>query len=478
MSGSAQRERRLWPEEDADTSLPASPQPASPQPDLKQLAAERLAAHRRRRGVIEARQPQQDQTVSEQPQFGSAQRALTPDASRIRDAVAAQYRQRVSYREYLAAQAERAMEQARAEVEVAERKARAVAEAQVQLLAEIEQWEQESPAPLPELLPSPLSPPPAAAEVRRTELPAQPPPAPEQQVYAEEQDELDREIAFRLAPQFDEHLLEALPIQANVLEFPRQLVAARKARPRLAEGPLRDLADAEPDTAAPPQLRIFEVEPEDISAESASADSAFAQANPPEWQRMVLDAAVVFPDSIPGSSVEPAPDTPLRSFSAPDPWIPSSPVPSESNLPEPGLLAPIYPCGVDRRLMAALVDATCIAAAAIGFACAAVMVSGRTLNGISRGGLAAAAFALLAAFFALHQFLFLALGDQTPGMMYARIGICTFSDENPTRQERCRRAWATLLAALPLGLGLLKMAIDIDHLGWHDRRTRTYLREY
>jgi hypothetical protein len=63
-------------------------------------------------------------------------------------------------------------------------------------------------------------------------------------------------------------------------------------------------------------------------------------------------------------------------------------------------------------------------------------------------------------------------------MMYARIGICTFSDENPTRRERCRRAWATLLAALPLGLGLLKMAIDIDHLGWHDRRTRTYLREY
>ena len=49
-----------------------------------------------------------------------------------------------------------------------------------------------------------------------------------------------------------------MPLAANLIEFPRELVAARKVRPRLAEGPLRD---AEPQAG---QLRIFEVEPESI----------------------------------------------------------------------------------------------------------------------------------------------------------------------------------------------------------------------
>jgi hypothetical protein len=41
-----------------------------------------------------------------------------------------------------------------------------------------------------------------------------------------------------------------------------------------------------------------------------------------------------------------------------------------------------------------------------------------------------------------------------------------------------RRIWLTLLAACPLGLGLLWMAMDYDHLGWHDRMSKMYPREY
>ena len=52
----------------------------------------------------------------------------------------------------------------------------------------------------------------------------------------------------------------AQPIFANLIEFPRELVATRKVRPRLAEGPL---AAEEPGA----QLSIFEVDPGAISME-------------------------------------------------------------------------------------------------------------------------------------------------------------------------------------------------------------------
>jgi hypothetical protein len=63
-------------------------------------------------------------------------------------------------------------------------------------------------------------------------------------------------------------------------------------------------------------------------------------------------------------------------------------------------------------------------------------------------------------------------------MDYAHLDFCTFANENPTRAALRRRIWTTLLAALPLGLGLLWMAMDYDHVGWHDRMSKMYPREY
>jgi len=37
---------------------------------------------------------------------------------------------------------------------------------------------------------------------------------------------------------------------------------------------------------------------------------------------------------------------------------------------------------------------------------------------------------------------------------------------------------ALMLSALPAGLGLMWSIFDGDHLGWHDRMTRTYQRKY
>ena len=67
------------------------------------------------------------------------------------------------------------------------------------------------------------------------------------------------EPAFVSATEPEEPEVE--PLAVNLIDFPRELVAARKVRPRLAEGPLRDSSQL----TGHDQLRIFEVAPESIS---------------------------------------------------------------------------------------------------------------------------------------------------------------------------------------------------------------------
>jgi hypothetical protein len=80
--------------------------------------------------------------------------------------------------------------------------------------------------------------------------------------------------------------------------------------------------------------------------------------------------------------------------------------------------------------------------------------------------------------YVLYQMLFFSFAEATPGMRYARIGLCTFSDQNPTRKAMRRRVLATLLAASPLGIGLAWAFMDEQRLGWHDRMSRMYQRAY
>jgi uncharacterized RDD family membrane protein YckC len=78
----------------------------------------------------------------------------------------------------------------------------------------------------------------------------------------------------------------------------------------------------------------------------------------------------------------------------------------------------------------------------------------------------------------LYQLLFFTLSEATPGMRYARIALCTFNDDNPTRAAMRRRIFAIVLAACPLGIGFLWAWLDEDGLGWHDRISRMYQRSY
>lgn len=477
---------------------------------LKQLAAERLAAHRSRRAVVEGREAQarREQAAAQaavrvQARRDAARSEVRPDASRVRDAVAARYQQSLSYREFLAAEAQRAMEQAQAEAEIAARKAKAVAEAQRQLLEEIAQWNEpsEKPAsvfdddffsePLVLEVVEPRAPREAERQVpqqtavararsRAREVSYEPLTpaqlhvrlpeeidlgsarsssrsssrnsmnsmgasfyAPAKMVHAApgEMAELDDEIEFRLAPEFGEILLETQPIQANIIEFPRQLVASRKARPRLAEGPLRE--DGTPE----PQLRIFEVEAEQISA----APEMVATAEAPEWQGLLLGAGAAARHDI-GMSRQ-----------------------LETQLQ---LDHQFYAAPLQRRMLAAAVDALCIGAGFAAFAAAAVKLDGDTLQSLPLTRMGTVVAATLVTFLVLYKLLFFTLNDATPGMRAARIAFCTFGEDSPSRKALRRRLWSTALAASPLCLGLLWTALDGDRLGWHDRMSRMYPRTY
>jgi hypothetical protein len=447
---------------------------------LKQQVAERLAAHRQRRVPLHA-------AVNHAASTSSAESVARPNgdrSQRVAAAVAERYAQQQSYRSFLAAEAARAVQQAEAAAEIAARNAQAIAEAHTRLLAELADAANAEPLESGFGCPAVFGAGPALVVAESPVVTAEPPtfaapvspdsagvadgeaeelarsgteveftaaglrvrlyedvgsPAAVTGLYCnealvaldpEECSALDREIDFRQSPVFEDRTPPE-PLPANVIHFPRQLVAARKSRPRIAEGPLRD------DAETGGQLRIFEVTPE--LPQPLEPEQAL-----PEWSSIRLEAHV--------------PALPVES---PEAQI------SFAHVPE---TAPIY-----LRLMATAVDGIAVLGAFLGFVTVAALIMGEVPRGpvaaISAGG-------TLVALAVLYYVLSFSVGDQTPGMRYARVGFCTFSDENPTRPAVRRRLLALVLAALPLGMGLLWTWMDDDRLGWHDRISRMYPRAY
>jgi uncharacterized RDD family membrane protein YckC len=110
------------------------------------------------------------------------------------------------------------------------------------------------------------------------------------------------------------------------------------------------------------------------------------------------------------------------------------------------------------------------------FLVAAAMVGGHVKAVPSIKELELVAVLALAAIAMLYQALFFTLAEATPGMRYARISLCTFDDEIPSRAQLRSRLVALLLSLLPLGLGIVWAIFDEEHLSWHDRLSRTYQR--
>ncbi len=269
----------------------------------------------------------------------------------------------------------------------------------------------------------------------------------------------------------------AQPIHANLIEFPREMVATRRVRPRRAEGPLAEAGSA-------PQLSIFEVEPAAISNQPPPVTMDPPETPEwmrPEWPEMALEASPPFMNSeaLP-RIMNPEALPPAMRFAAQAPNLSSEAQPQEQLIdelleePAPKTVLGIKPAPMSRRLLAAFVDCTLIAAVLVAAATlAAFNVS--ILPGV-RAMEFSAAVALLAIGGAYHM-CFMILARATPGMKYAGVEIKTFSGYTTTRGQRCGRLLAVLLSVLPLGLGLAWALVDGSHLTWHDRLSKTYLRK-
>jgi uncharacterized RDD family membrane protein YckC len=219
------------------------------------------------------------------------------------------------------------------------------------------------------------------------------------------------------------------PLAVNLIDFPRELVAARKMRPRLAEGPLRETSHDELD-----QLRIFEVAPESIS------QTVNIGKTPADWSPIRLDN-----------------EASTHERESVTPQIPLKTAPMED------------------RIMAGIFDLALIVSAFAIFVLVFVSCTAHPPTG--KPALVAAGI-VLAGFALLYQYLFFKYSVGTPGMRYAKIALCTFDDENPTRKAMCMRVLYVLLSVAPLGLGFAWAWFDPDRLTWHDRLSRIYQRSY
>jgi uncharacterized RDD family membrane protein YckC len=526
--------------------LPDAARPSDSADALRTQVAERLAAHRRRRGGEQAQSS---------PTASAPARTAKTRSAQIAATVAERYAQTQSYRAFLAAEAERAIQQARAAAEVAAMNAQAVAAAQQRLLeafdehadrtanhaaaqgAEVHEsglaetlqaasqpaiTELRAPTEL-NLWPD-LEPTPAATPHHKTQHRSRPQtPAGEARAHleprtsnlepsagltvrlyedtasaahvdfgrtnraaaartnrTEERNEaeahaLDEEIAFRHAPVFEEPAGPPVPLPANLIEFPRQLIASRKARPRYAEGPLREEAESAPGDG---QLRIFEVDPAQIST---SPETDVAEAPEPQWTSIWLDAP---------------PDAAQMQGDAPRDYTPAEEAVFGRAMPAP----PIQAASIPRRVLAAAINATIVLTGVVAFAATFVAIATRGIDwhpggsrlqavrsiassiaaqtGLQPAQAATIAVAAGAVLILLYQALFFRFSEATPGMRCVRIGLCTFDDNNPTRRAIRRRALAVLISTCPLGLGFIFAMLDEDRLTWHDRITKMYLRSY
>jgi len=232
--------------------------------------------------------------------------------------------------------------------------------------------------------------------------------------------------------------VDAQQSHANLIEFPRELVAARKMRPRLAEAAAGVAVEHDP------QLSIFEVDPGTISFEPMPAplsEPSNTAWSGPVWSGMELDA-------------HPAREEAPR---------------AEASAQHGLHLAPI-----GLRLLAMVIDGSLILGSF--FAAAMWMASKMThVPGPKAAELMAVAGLLLTGF-AYHA-LFFAWSNMTPGMRYAGVALCTFDDGVPTRDQLRRRLAAMAVSLLPVGLGMVWSVFDEDHLSWHDRLSETYLRK-
>jgi len=406
----------------SDSQAPVRRDPVAPAPNWKDEIAARVRARRSPR------------SAANQPTLPGLEEAFTPNAIAAR--VAERFSRLPSWRETLAAQAA-----AKSTIDslVAAATALPKEETEPQQLA----IDNESPVPEPqEPAVEPYQPDLLRYSVSSDSLPAPRFTPPEARAAVPLPDYMQE--WYPADPLEDAVVEPSRPLAATLLANPRELVAPRKARPRLAEGPLHDSLAASADV--PEQERMAHSPAGSPGPQAPEPESASCGPGPQAqaiWHSIYLDT-----------------EAPIRESR------PSSPLSQQPALH----VAPL-----EDRAMAALIDCALTLCAFLLFWLVFALSSTHLPNGrIAIIG----ACAIVLAMGLLYQLLFFSLTDATPGMRYAKIALCTFDNDNPTRSALRGRIAALLLSALPLGLGFLWAVFDEDSLGWHDRITRMYQRSY
>ncbi|MGC1783379.1 MAG: RDD family protein [Acidobacteriaceae bacterium] len=480
--------------------------------DWKQQLAERLDSYRAKHS---------EASDSPLPQSHGSENSR---ASKIARAVASRYAEAPTYRELLlaAAKAEEAF--------LAEQKAKAEQAARAAALRQEAARSLESES----LPPSPRTPV-GEEDVRGrfgSSINTQPAKAIMPEFAARSREMHLHQAAQEPEPSLEDLLASALVeprsvLPSKLIEFPRELVSAHRARPRLAENVAREQVPAIPETEPPP-LRIFEVQPEAKAAVRqseivAQAELPLAPAQleavatevsatkeldssdrdePQDMPHAVAPAALtsdVITQSAPQSSVSASwqsatgsgtpsvqksdelPPSPVRAFKGLE-WaaisLDKEPAAYRRKAETPvAEYVPfmIEPASIDRRVMAFAVDFAAVTAGFLGFLVVFAASTPHLPTGLTAVALGTAVYASL---WVLYQMLFFSLSGATAGMLYAHIALCTFDDQNPTRRALRQRLAAWWLSCLPLGLGFLWCFVDEDNLCWHDRITRMYQRIY
>jgi uncharacterized RDD family membrane protein YckC len=426
MTGEEPGKRKYRREPEVLSTLPSS---ATSTPSWKQEVNRRLAAHKHRRGISEVDQDSADERHSS----GSSRAAAA--AARV----AARYAKVPSYSEMQASEA-------RVALRVAEAATRAAIEAQAAAQAVLdhieiaaEQAEAKTESNAAGWLSWEDSKAPAESHDTGVQIRWEPdmPSSlgnPEVRSVGPASWDVTLEAHYEYdAGMIYEAVEAAQPIAANLIEFPREIVAPRRMRPRLGEGAMVD-SDA--------QLSIFEVDPSTISTEPMA--HAAGNAEPgwigSSWQEIKLDG-------------EPQPLPDYYNLAA-----------DEHKL---------YQAPFGRRMMATMVDVALI----VGLVCGVIYLIASNVGSLPGKRVSEiCGVVALVGFAALYEWFFLTFAKVTPGMRYAQLSLCTFDEEIPTREQIKGRLKAMLISVLPVGLGMLWSIFDEDQMSWHDRLSKTYLR--
>lgn len=433
-------------ESEVVSTVASSPAPQSP---WKQEVNRRLAEHKNRKGS----------SVADEDALVEAQGLKNGRAAQAAARVAARYANTPSFSEMQAAEARAALRAAEAATRAA-LEAQAAAQAALDYLhtAEEEHTEREEQAPKDGAQRSSVQQARQAYEHQPQhwanqkiqirwdpEMPAFP--VANSQMAARPLNRVDQwhtpdsdDEALSLGPHIEE-VEPAQTIPANLIQFPRELIATRRMRPRLTD--VQSGASGAMDS----QLSIFEVDPGSISTDPELPDAARESAeawNSYDWSAIELDSQPqVEPEHYADTAAENTPTLHQAPFGF--------------------------------RVMAIVVDAALIVGTVCGLA-ALTAAKLPHLPSMKMAELGAAGALILVS--VLYQYLFLRVGWDTPGMRWAGVSLCTFDDENPTREELRLRWRAMLFSLLPMGLGMLWAIFDADNMSWHDRHSKTYLRKY